>query len=177
MTTTIKNEFMQHIATEEAWKSLSREFAWTETLLEKHGEKVDWKEISDNRNITWTIPMLQKFSKKVDWSTLSDHSNESWFTEAHLETFKDKWDWSKISSTFSFTEELIDKYIDYLDWPEIIGSGCCFYSNFMSGDTFKAIGFYEKYKDYIPMSKLQESFLWREMVEQRSKQLEAEILS
>lgn len=67
MTTTIKDDFMQRIATEEAWKSLSEDFAWTETLLEKFQDKVDWKEISDNRNIVWTIPMLQKFSKKLDW--------------------------------------------------------------------------------------------------------------
>lgn len=176
MEKTIKNEFMQHIATEEAWKDLSRNFTWTETLLEKHGDKVDWKEISDNRNIVWTIPMLQKFSKRLDWSTLSDYCNEEWFTAAHLETFKDKWDWLKISSTFSFTDELIDKYIDYVDWTEIIGGGS-YYSNFMSGDTFDAIAFYEKYKEHIPMAKLQGSFLWRGMVEQRSKQLKAEILS
>lgn len=175
METTIKNEFMQHIATEEAWKSLSGEFAWTETLLEKHGDKVDWEEISENRNIIWTIPMLQKFSKKVDWNTLSDHSNEDWFTESHIETFKDKLDWSKISSTFPLTEEIIDKYIDYLDWSEVIGGGC-YYCNFMNDKTFDAIGFYEKYKEYIPMSKLQNSSLWREMVKQRSKQLKAGLL-
>lgn len=35
MTTTIKDDFMQRIATEEAWKSLSEDFAWTEALLGK----------------------------------------------------------------------------------------------------------------------------------------------
>ena len=59
MTATIKDDFMQRIATEEAWKSLSEDFAWTEALLEKNCDKVDWKEISGNRNIIWTIPMLK----------------------------------------------------------------------------------------------------------------------
>lgn len=35
MKVTIKDDFMQRIATEEAWKSLSEDFAWTEALLKK----------------------------------------------------------------------------------------------------------------------------------------------
>lgn len=54
----INDEFMQQVIIEQAWKSLSEEFGWTESLLEKYADKVDWKEISDNRNIVWTIPML-----------------------------------------------------------------------------------------------------------------------
>lgn len=81
MTATIKDDFMQRIATEEAWKNLSEDFAWTEELLEKNCDKVDWKEISGNRNIIWTIPMLQKFSKKLDRKILSENIIEDWFTE------------------------------------------------------------------------------------------------
>ena len=33
MKVTIKDDFMQRIATEEAWKSLSEDFAWTEALF------------------------------------------------------------------------------------------------------------------------------------------------
>jgi len=36
---------MQRFATEEAWKSLSEDFAWTAALLEKNCDKVDWTEI------------------------------------------------------------------------------------------------------------------------------------
>ena len=35
MKVTIKDDFMQRIATEEAWKSLSEDFAWTEALFRK----------------------------------------------------------------------------------------------------------------------------------------------
>jgi len=93
MTKSLNDEFMQHIATEQMWKELSVKFRWTEALLEKYADKVDWKEISCNHRIQWTIPMLQKFAKKLDWSSLSASADEDWFTEVHLETFKDKWDW------------------------------------------------------------------------------------
>ena len=49
--------------------------------MEKNCDKVDWKEISGNRNIIWTIPMLQKFSKKLDRKILSENIIEDWFTE------------------------------------------------------------------------------------------------
>ena len=81
---------MQQVATEQAWKNLSEDLKWTESLLEKYSDKVDWKEISSNKHITWTIPMLQKFSKKIDWKVLSECVDEDQFTEVHMETFKDK---------------------------------------------------------------------------------------
>lgn len=176
MAATIKDDFMQRIATEEAWKSLSENFAWTEALLEKNCEKVDWKEISGNRNIIWTIPMLQKFSKKLDWKILSEHIDEDWFTEAHLEEFKDKWDWSEIATArLEFTEELIDKYLDYWDWNALIGDRC--YSNLFNDNSMSAIAFYEKYKAHLSMAKLQDSNMWTKIVEERAKQIKSEILS
>lgn len=175
MTTTIKDEFMQRIATEEAWKRLSGNFAWTEVLLEKNCEKVDWKNISGNRNIIWTIPMLQKFSKKLDWTILSEKINEEWFTEAHLEEFKDKWDWSQIPcSDLDFREELIDKYLDYWDWENLIGTRL--FSFWDRANKLDAIAFYEKYKDRIPMASFQGSDLWSKIVEERTEQLKSEIL-
>ena len=35
-TKVLSNEFMQNIATDEAWKELSSSFNWSEALLEKH---------------------------------------------------------------------------------------------------------------------------------------------
>ena len=40
-----------------------------------------------------------------------------------------------------------------------------------------ATAFYEKYKERIPMAKLQDSDLWKKIVEKRAKQLKSEILS
>ena len=41
----------------EAWKDLSSEFNWNETMLEKYqGQRwTGYEEISRNRNILWTI--------------------------------------------------------------------------------------------------------------------------
>lgn len=57
----LSNEFMENILNDSAWKELSGDFQWTEQMLEKYKTKVDWKEISTNRNIVWTPAMLEKF--------------------------------------------------------------------------------------------------------------------
>jgi len=97
-TKTLSNEFMQNIATEEAWKELSSEFNWNEALLEKYQDKVDWDEISENRYIQWTVPMMQKFQKKINWNILSASINEDILTEGMIEAFKNQWNWHELSA-------------------------------------------------------------------------------
>ncbi len=77
--------------------------------------------------------MLQKFSKKVDWKRLSGqvYGSVEWFTEAHLEEFKDKWDWTLLSNNISLiTENTIDKFIDYWDWDALI-DGSHYFKDFV----------------------------------------------
>lgn len=174
MATMISDEFMQQVVTEQAWKNLSEDFAWTETLLERYADKVDWKEISGNRNIVWTVPMLQKFSKRLDWKKLSEHADETWLTEAHLEAFKNKWDWSEIVSNVKLSEALIDKFIDYVDWDALIEAH---YGTLLQDEDFDGVAFFEKYKKYLPMAKIQTSSLWYRIVKVMEKQLLSEILS
>jgi len=170
-TKVLSNEFMQNIATEEAWKELSSGFNWSEALLEKYQDKVNWDDISENRNIRWTIPMIQKFQKKINWEIFSRIADENTLTKSVIETFKDKWNWHNLSNNGSvpMTDELLEKYADRWDWEQIIDS----YSQ--SVYDRRAIEFYEKFKDYIPVSKLQNTYLWRCIVEQRAKQLAEEI--
>ena len=47
----LSNDFMQRIADEGAWKEISGDLCWTEQLLEKYQDKIDWNELSENRNI------------------------------------------------------------------------------------------------------------------------------
>lgn len=167
----LSNEFMQNIATEEAWKELSSTFSWTETLLDKYQDKVNWEEISENRNIRWTLPMIQKFQKKINWDRFSEYADEHVLTEAIIEAYKDKWNWHELSgnSDLPLTYDLLEKYADKWDWERIIDSyGHDIYDK-------HAIEFYEKFKDYIPVFKLQNTNLWTSIVQQRSKQLAAEI--
>ena len=170
-TKVLSNEFMQNIATEEAWKELSSDFSWSEATLEKYQDKVDWDEISENRNIRWTIPMIQKFQKKINWDKFSEYADDNTLTEPSIEAFKDKWNWHELSNNGNvpMTDELLEKYADRWDWEQIINSYC------QSVYDRRAMEFYEKFKDYIPVSKLQNTCLWRSIVEQRAKQLAAEI--
>lgn len=71
------DDFMRNILIEEAWKKLSSNFSWSETLLEKYQNCVDWNSISSNYNIQWTIPMITKFSKRINWSTFSECNNDT----------------------------------------------------------------------------------------------------
>lgn len=170
-TKVLSNEFMQKIMNEEAWKELSNDFNWSDALLEKYQDKVNWDEISRNTSIRWTIPMIQKFKNRINWETFSEYIEENSLTESILETFKDKWNWHKLSSnggiTLSF--DLLDKYADLWDWEEIIDRYC---NNFYEG---KAIEFYERYKEHIPAANVQNSRLWYEIISQQKRQLIAEI--
>ncbi len=170
-TKVLSNEFMQNIATEEAWKELSGNFAWSEAMLEKYQDKVNWDEVSNNRNIRWTLPMIQKFQKKINWDKFSEYADENVLTEPIIDAFKEHWNWQELSenSDLPLTYDLLEKYADKWDWERIIDSyGRDIYDK-------NAIEFYEKFKDFIPVFKLQNTCLWRAIVEQRSKQIAEEI--
>ena len=167
----LNDDFMQRIVDEDAWKELSGELNWSESLLEKYKDKVDWMTISQNSQILWTISMLKKFQNRINWEILSRHADESVLTEQCIETFMDRWTWSNLTRNNIVTPELLEKYADRWDWESVID----FYrSNLFSNRT--AIAFYERYKEYIPADKLQGSLLWDKIVEQRKQQFIAEIL-
>ena len=42
------DDFMRNILIEAAWKELYSNFLWSETLLEKYQNSIDWNEISSN---------------------------------------------------------------------------------------------------------------------------------
>ena len=173
MIKTLSNEFMQKISTDEAWKELSGTYSWSESLLEKYQDKVDWHEVSENPFILWTIPMIQKFKNRIDWDKFSRHARTETLTEAFIDAFKDKWNWAELSenSSMKLTHELLEKYADKWNWEAIID---CWECNIFDE---KGIDFYERYKDYIPASKLQHSMLWKEIVKQQKRQLINEIIA
>ena len=168
----LNDDFMQRIVDENAWKELSSELNWSETLLEKYKDKVDWMKISENNQILWTIPMLKKFQNRINWEILSRYADKSVFTEICIETFKDRWNWSTLTRKIIVTPELLEKYADRWDWESVI--------DFYQSDLFSsgtAIAFYERYKEYIPADKLlRGSSLWDKIVEQRRLLIYAEIM-
>ena len=173
MIKTLSNEFMQKISTDEAWKELSGTYSWSESLLEKYQDRVDWHDVSENPFILWTIPMIQKFKNRIDWDKFSRHARTETLTEAFIDAFKDKWNWTELSenSAMELTHELLEKYADKWNWETIIERYNC---NLFDE---KGVEFYERYKDYIPASKLQQSMLWKEIVKQQKIQLINEIIA
>ena len=172
-TKVLSNEFMQNMTMEEAWKELSREYYWSEPLLEKFQAKVNWDGISENRNICWTIPMIQKFQKKINWDLFSKNVTKDTLTITVLETFKDKWNWNELSENYciTLTEDMVEKFANKWNWKHIIRR---YVDSFYDS---KGIDFYEKYKDYISTNDIQHTNLWRGIISQQVKQLMDEIMA
>ena len=168
MTKKINSDFMSAVLEESAWKEISSEFLWTEHLLEKYRNQVDWKAVSGNSNMLWTSSMLEKFKSSIDWKELSASRNETPFTLENLSKFQDYWDWQELSRSIS-SLEILDKFIDRWDWHEVI-------DNYSLNDYFDR-SFLDKYMDYIPMSSLQQSRLWRDLEEEHAEKLKRQILS
>ena len=168
MESKLNDEHLLKCATEEAWNILSEEFDWTESLLEKYQENLNWKSISENRQIKWNLTMLDKFKERLHWDILSKEIHSEQITPEILEKFKDRWDWYKLSANWhiDLTCETIDKYAECWDWKELIDHR--FTSNPYETDP---IGFYEKYKKYIPHYILKDSSLWKSIVNVRKEQL------
>lgn len=167
----LANEFMEKILNDSAWKELSENFEWTEQMLDKHKNQVDWKLISENSRIVWTPNMLEKFKKLIDWKELSNTECETILSEDTLEQYKDHWDWSKLSGNtdLKMNYQLIDRFIDQWDWSKLISR--------WGEDNLYTIDFLERYAEKIPTSKLQDSCLWTVLVEQREKELKLEVIA
>ena len=173
MESKINDEFIRTIITEEAWKYLSRNFNWSETLLEKYQDQVDWKEISSNSEIRWTIPMIRKFLKKIDWTTFSNNAEKHVLTPEVIEAFKYKWDWHELSgnSNVPFSYEFLEDYAGLLDWDVFIDN---WYFNTLDGN---GIDFYNKFKEFIPASKIPDTRLFNAMVRQQKKLIIKDIIA
>lgn len=171
ITKRLSNEFMEKILNDATWKELAENFKWTEQTLEKYKDKVDWKEISTNREILWTPAMLEKFKNRLDWTKMSSTSSQTLLNVSNLERFKDYWDWSKLAGNRSLelSDELIDKFIDQWDWNELI--------NRYGEDHIYSFEFLEKYLDKIPANKIQDSRLWDKLIEIRKYEIAYEIVS
>lgn len=151
---------------EEAWRNLSREFKWNESLLEKYKDKVDWEEISSNSDIEWTVPMLEKFKGRLNWKELSGTRQKSLLSPDVVERFKDRWDWKELSNNSELPIATIRKMADYIDWKTLIDT----YRDDLSPD------FLKEFEDRIPASALKGSRLWDCIVEEKAARIREEIV-
>lgn len=164
--------FVLQMIEEEVWKELSENFQWTEVLLEKYQNEVDWELVSNNENIFWTVSMLERFKERINWYILSDSKNETVFTSDNLERYRNYWDWTNLSDcrVLKFSYEIIDKFIDRWDWTKLV-------NNYHIKECVPfGEEFFTRYAAYISLSALYDSFLWRSIVEEREKKLISVIL-
>ena len=172
----LDNEFMQTLLNAKTWQNLSAELNWSEALLEKCKDKVDWNEVSQNTSILWSIPMLKHFQKYINWNKLSEYINKDSLTPEMIEAFKDCWDWHELSDNYNLilTDDLLEKYADLWDWEHIIDR-----NSHYSSEPFEVcpMEFYNKYKDRISTAMLQESKLWNYMQKQRQQEILRDLLN
>ena len=67
------NEFLDSILEAEAWKEISNNESLSMDILDKYADKLDWDEISENRNVIWTLDGINKFTSRLNWSNFSQN--------------------------------------------------------------------------------------------------------
>lgn len=164
------NELVEEMMTAEAWTYLSENFKWTEALLEKCADKIDWEKLSGNGEMVWTQPILDKFKSKLCWNTLSENYNSDIFSDANLERYKNYWNWSILSENrrVEFTIETIEKFEDKWDWAKLIDAID------LSGEL--SIEILKRFISNIPVDKLMQSFLWNRSVWAKYDEITREIV-
>lgn len=170
MITRLSNEFADQYLNEMAWDELSSNYQWTEETLEKYKDKLDWTNVSRNRNIQWTTSMLDRFKERLDWDEMSSKTNHLLLSAENLEKFKDYWDWRSVSGNRAvhLSYELIDRFIDLWNWSVLIER---------DNESLFSEQFYEKYIDRIPLNILINSELIRVIAIKRQIELSYTITS
>ena len=166
--TNLNDGLMAQMIEEEAWKDLSGDYPWSEALLERFKDKVDWEEVSSNRDVLWTVSMLEKFKNRIDWCALSRTSGKSLLIPEVVEQFKDRWDWKELSENYELPIETIRKMADYIDWKALID---CRYR-----DDIYSMEFLKEFEERIPASSFKDSGLWKRIVDDKVEKLRAELI-
>jgi WG containing repeat len=101
-------------------ESNNQKAKWNEDLIEKHKDKINWKEFSQNTIIDWTPKLILKYADKLDFEALSDNESINWTYELIAE-FKDKIDWLRFCKMNKhWTEEIISKFNTYFCWDVLV---------------------------------------------------------
>lgn len=157
------NDFLNSVLEAEAWKEISQRESLSMDLLEKYADKVDWEEVSSKGNVMWTMDGIAKFANRIHWDDFSRRCPDSLISETSLQKFSNLWDWKQISNRDVVYNDwkLLEQFADKINWGEVI----------TSYHIEKPLDFFVRFKQYIPMSKLQDSHLWNEMVVDRARNI------
>ena len=149
---------------EEAWKELSRDIVWTEDMLERYTDKVDWEAICNNNDIHWNVSMLEKFRRQIDWTALSSTRQVSLLTPEIVGQFKKCWDWTVLSGNEELPLETIEAMADSINWKVLVNR---YDRHNVFGSTFL-----DRFAEYIPAGALKDSQLWYALVEEKEKAIQ-----
>ena len=149
---------------EEAWKELSGDITWTEELLERYKDKVDWEAVCYNNDIHWNVAMLEKFRKQIDWTALSNTRQVSLLTPEIVSQFKTFWNWTVLSSNDELPLDTIEVMADSIDWKELV--------NRYDRHNVFGFEFFDRFAEYIPASALKGSKLWNALVDEKMRELQ-----
>lgn len=116
------NDFLNSVLETEAWKEVSQSGSLSMTMIEKFADKLDWEEVSGNRNIIWTVEGINKFANKIHWDEFSRSCPENLLSELTLQKFASKWDWKALSNRDDIYNNwrLLEKFADKVNWGEVI---------------------------------------------------------
>ena len=101
------------------WDKLSSELKWTEELLSKYADKVNWETISSNENVLWTESLIRRFANKLNWRDISRNDALSLKSPEIIRPFALYWHWSEKTRHTAWTPDFIEEMKDYLDWEEL----------------------------------------------------------
>ena len=121
------------------WKKLSSELRWTEVLLTKYANQVDWEEISSNENVLWTESLLRKFADKLDWEELSRNDAFALLSPDIIRPFASYWHWESKTDRTAWTPKFVDEMKDHLDWKTL----------FLSASYEEQEFYFKEYFEYI----------------------------
>lgn len=111
---------------------------------------------------------ISKFAKQIHWEEFSRNCPDSLVSAMTLQKFANLWDWKTLSNRDVIYNDwqLLEQFADKINWGEVI----------TNWNIEKPLDFFVKFQQYIPMSKLQDSRLWNEMVSNRAKHLYQEAI-
>ena len=102
----------------------SKNILFTDYLIEKYADKWNFKELSKSLNLRITTRIIEKYIDKWDWQYLVCNTAVK-IEFSTIEKVKDILDWGyvRILPYLHWTEELIDRYIDYIFYDISSSSG------------------------------------------------------
>ena len=115
-------DLIDQFLNEIVWESIDKEnvccglssnpkIRWTEELIAKYENKIDFTALSYVETIPWTETLIDEYIDRWDWKNLSFQSSLPW-SEQLLAKYKNYWDWDfiELNENIPWTVSLVEKY-------------------------------------------------------------------